>query len=175
PVPNPTIMPSRISSSAWSAACRLSWSLISIVTYQIQEFISSVLIIFKYAEHRTGDGNGILLFHATHDHTEVLGLDDDSHTSGTNFLIDGFGNLSRQPFLNLESPGVHVRYPRDFTQADNAPFRNISHVTFTKERKQVMLAKAEQLDVAHDDHFVVGHIEQSSIQQVIFIHPVTAR
>ena len=38
-----------------------------------------------------------------------------------------------------------------------------------------MLAKAEQLDVAHDDHFVVGHIEQSFIQQVILIHPVTAR
>src|SRR5206468_12222912 len=105
----------------------------------------------------------------------VLGLDDDSDTSWMSFMIDDFGTLRRQPLLNLEAPVVHVHEPRDFTQADNAPIGNISHMTFTKERKQVMLAKAEQLDVAHDDHYVVGHIEQSSIQQLILIHPVTTR
>jgi hypothetical protein len=42
----------------------------------------------------------------------------------------------------------------DLAQADNATVRNVADVTLAEERKQVMLAETERLDVPDDDHFV---------------------
>lgn len=47
-------------------------------------------------------------------------------------------------------------------------------MTFAEEREQVMFAEAEHFDILYDHHFVVGHIEHGSIQQLIRILLVTA-
>src|SRR2546425_688953 len=143
-------------------------------TYQIQEFVSSVLIVFEGAGHRTGHGYRVLLLDAAHDHAEVLRLNDYGHAARMNFFINRICNLSSQPLLHLKASGIHVHQPRYLAQADDTAIWNVPYMAFSEERKQMMLAQAEELDVSNDNHFVISDIEQSLVQQIIRVHPVTA-
>ena len=84
---------------------------------EIQELGSRVLIVLECSQHRTGYSHRVLLLDTAHDHTQVLGLDNDANASGADLRIDGLSDLHRQPFLNLESAGVHIDQPGNLTQA----------------------------------------------------------
>ena len=144
------------------------------MTCQIQEFVSSILIILEGTKHGAGHGDRILLFHAAHDHAKMLGFDDDRHATRMDFLFNRFSNLRRQSLLNLKSPGVHIHEPRYLAQADDAAVWNLPHMAFAEERKQMMLAQTEQLDVPNDDHFVVGNVEHCLVQKLVGVHLVAA-
>ena len=49
------------------------------VMQKIEEFVASVLIVLKAAQHRTGDGDGILFFNSSHDHAQMLRFDDNCY------------------------------------------------------------------------------------------------
>ena len=44
----------------------------------------------------------MLLFHAAHHHAEMASFDDDAHALRLDYLLDGFGNLGGEAFLNLQ-------------------------------------------------------------------------
>src|SRR2546428_359253 len=128
------------------------------MTHEIQKFVPRILILLEDAVHGTGNGYRILLFHAPHDHAEMLRLDDNGDPARVNLFVDRFRDLGRQPLLNLKPPGVHVDQPWNFAQADHAAVRNVPDMAFAEKWKQVMLAEAEKLNVADDDHLVISDI-----------------
>lgn len=75
---------------------------------EVEEFVACIQIILEATEHRTGNGNGILLFDSSHDHAQMLGFDHDSHAFGGDFVIDGIGDLHCESFLHLESSREHI-------------------------------------------------------------------
>src|ERR1051326_4137505 len=116
------------------------------LVYEIQEFVPGVLIVFKGADHRTGDRYRILFLDAPHNHAQVLRFNHDGDAARVNLLIDRVRNLRRQSLLNLKPPGIHIHQPRDLAQSDYAPVWDIPHMALPEEREQVMLAQAEQFD-----------------------------
>lgn len=141
---------------------------------QVEEFVSSVLIVFERSKHGAGHRNRVLLLNAAHDHAQMLGFDDDGNALRTDLLVDGFGNLHRQTFLHLKPPRVHVHQAGNLAQTDDAAVGDIRDVAFAEERKQMVLAKAEHLDVFDDNHLIVCDIEQCRVQQLLRIHAVSA-
>ena len=132
--------------------------------YQRQEFCPGFLFVAEAAQHGRGHGGRVLLLYATHHHAEVPRFDDHAHALGLNHLLDRFGNLGSQPFLNLQPPRKKFDQAWNFAQANHFSIRNISDVYLPEERQHVMLAEAEHFDVFHDDHFVVANREQSALQ-----------
>src|SRR6266513_5982802 len=121
---------------------------------QIQKFVARVLILLEYAEHGTGNGDGVLFLYTAHDHAEMLRLDDDGDAARMDLFIDGFRDLRRQPFLNLQAAREHIHEALNLAQADDAAVRDVSDVGLAEKRQQMMLAQAEHLDVPDNDHFV---------------------
>ena len=87
-------------------------------------------------------------------------LDDDADPRGLEDPVDRVRDLLGQPFLNLKPPGVHLHDPRQLRQADDAAVGNVRDVRATKEWKQMVLAQAVQLDVAHHDHVLMLFVEE---------------
>jgi len=141
---------------------------------KIEEFVASIQVVFEAAQHRTGNRDGILFFNSSHDHAQMLRFDDNSDALGADLVVDGVGDLHGETFLHLEPPCKHVHEPWNLAQANDFPIGNVCHMTLAEEREHVVFAKAENLDILHDHHFVVCDIEHGSIQQLVRILLVTA-
>jgi hypothetical protein len=146
-----------------------------LIPHQVQKLVPRVLIVFEGTQHRARYGHGILLLDPAHDHAQVLCFDDDCHSTGMNLVIDRVGYLRGQAFLHLKASCEHVHEARYLTEADNTSVRYVSNVALAKERQQMVFAQAENFNIPYDDHFVVSNIEQCLVQELIRIHPVTAR
>src|SRR4051812_35746055 len=107
----------------------------------------------------------MLLFHSSHHHAEVTGLDDYADALRLNYLLNGFGDLCREAFLNLQTTRKEFDQAWNFTEPDHLSIRDISDVHFAEEWKHVMFAEAEHLNVFDDDHLVVRHREQGALEQ----------
>src|SRR5437868_14857621 len=92
-------------------------------------------------------------------------FDDYTHALRLDYLLDRFGNLGGEAFLNLQPPRKKFDQAWNFAQANHFSIRNISDVYLPEERQHVMLAQAEHFDVFHDNHFVVANRKQSALQQ----------
>src|SRR5579862_735077 len=138
-------------------------------SHQSQELGARLIAITKNTQHRRSHRNGILFFDAPHNHAEVARFDHHTHALGLDFFHDGFGNLSGQTFLNLKAARKGVDEPGNFTETDDSVGGYVSHVATPEKRQQMMLAHAEYFDVLYDHHFVVGDVEQGSIQDLIHI------
>src|SRR5450755_1600711 len=106
----------------------------------------------------------MLFLHATHHHAEMARLDHDSHTLWLDSLLNGLRNLSRKPFLNLQTPREDFDQPGNFAQADYFAVRDVGYVDLTKKRQNVMLTQAEHLHVFDDHHLVISHSEQGFLE-----------
>src|ERR1039458_8161205 len=65
-------------------------------------------------------------------------------------------------------------YARNLAQPDHLLLWQVGHVHLAVERQHVVLAQAEELDVPHHHHFVVLHLVQRSIQNLLDVHSKTA-
>src|SRR5579862_4212063 len=70
---------------------------------QRQEFAARLFFITEAAQHRTGNGCGVLLFDAAHHHAEMARFNHHSHALRLDYLLDGLGNLRCQALLNLQA------------------------------------------------------------------------
>ena len=86
---------------------------------------------------------------------------------GLSKILHGFGDLLRQPLLNLQAAREHVHDARNFAEADHLLVRQIGHVNLAEERQHVMLAHAEELDVLHDHDLVVFHVEERAVDDFV--------
>ena len=122
---------------------------------KIEEFVARVQIVFKAAQHRTGNSNGILFFNPSHDHAQMLSFDDNSNSFRADFVVYGIRDLHRKPLLHLKSASIHVDEPWNLAKADDFSVGNVRDVTLAEERQDVMLAEAVEIDVLDDHHLVV--------------------
>src|SRR5271154_3901985 len=125
-------------------------------------------------KHRAGHSLPVLLFHTTHLHTKMPRLDNHANTFRTDLFLNRRSNLAGKPLLNLQTPREHIDEARYFAQADNALVRQIRHVALPKKRQQMVLAEAEELNVLHHHHFVIGNAKRGAIQNVFRVLQIAA-
>jgi hypothetical protein len=105
----------------------------------------------------------------------VRGLHDDRDPQRLDLLPDRFGDLVRQPLLDLQAPREDLDEPRDLAEADHLPVREVGDVAAAEERQQVVLAQAVEVDVADDHHLVVVDGEQRVVEHRIDVGLIAAR
>src|SRR5260370_2273038 len=141
---------------------------------QREKLVARLLIVTESAEHSAGHCRTMLLLHAAHLHTEMAGLDNQANTVRSDFFLDGLGDLAGHALLNLQAARKHVDHAGDLAEPQNTFVRQIGHVGLAEERQKVMFAEAEEFDVLHDDHLIVGHTKRSAVQYMIQVQVVTA-
>src|SRR5581483_3420587 len=81
---------------------------------QGEKFLARFLLVAEAAQHGRGHSGGMLLLDATHHHAKVAGFDDNADALRFNDVLDGFGDLGCQPFLNLQAPRENLDEARNF-------------------------------------------------------------
>src|SRR5688500_2192238 len=104
--------------------------------------------------HGGSDHRRLLLLHPTHHRAQMRGLHDARDALRLEPLHEEVGDLDREPLLHLESMRVHVDDAWDLRQPDHPALRQVADVRLADERQQVVIAQAEDLYVAHDEHHV---------------------
>src|SRR5215472_8292471 len=139
-----------------------------------EKFVAGLLVFAEGAEHGAGDGGGLLLFDATHDHAEMAGFDDDANAFGAELFFDGAGDLISEALLNLQAAGVHVDEARDFAEAEDFFLWNVGDMAAPEEGEQMMFAEAVELDVFDHDHFVVADGESGAVENGVGVLTIAA-
>jgi len=116
----------------------------------------------------------VLFFDAAHHHAEMAGLDDYANALRLDYFLDGFGDLSGEALLNLQTAGENFDEARNFAEADYFAVGNVGDVHFAEEGQHVVLAEAEHFDVLDDDHFVVGDGEERAFEQSFGVFGIAA-
>src|SRR5581483_3562782 len=137
-----------------------------------EELLAGLLLLAEDAEHGGGDGGGVLLFHAAHHHAEVTRLNDHADALRLDDPLDGLGDLGGKAFLHLQASREDVHQSGELAEANHFAARNVGDVHLPVKRQEMMLAKAEHLDVLNDHHLVIVHREESTPQQAVRIFVV---
>src|SRR5260370_32057085 len=103
---------SRLPRANVSTQARVSRSL-----YQREEFVARGLVFAEAAEHRAGDGAGVLFFDAAHHHAEMLSLAQHTDAARGNGVGDGGSERLGHAFLYLQPGPGHIYHTRDCSQA----------------------------------------------------------
>src|SRR5215470_10861632 len=109
----------------------------------------------------------MLLLDAAHHHAEMAGFDDYAYALRVDGFLNRLGDLRGETFLDLQTPRENFDQPRNLAQTNYFALRDVGDVNFAKKGQQVVLAKAEHLDVFHDHHFVVADSEKGFLQQCV--------
>ena len=139
-----------------------------------KELVAGLLVVTETAKHGAGHRLAMLLFDAAHLHAKMTRLNDHADTFGADLFLNSRSDLTRQALLNLQTPREHVDKTRDFAEADDALVGKIRHVALAKKRQQVVFAEAEELDVFHNHHFVIGNAKRGAIEDVLRVLVVAA-
>lgn len=75
--------------------------------------------------------------------------------AGIQFLHHQIGDLLRHPLLHLRPFRDDLHDAGQLAQADDLAVRDIGDVGLAEERQQMVFAHAFEVDVLHEDHFVV--------------------
>ncbi len=130
-------------------------------------------VVPEYTQHGGGLHLGVLLFHAPHHHTEVLGLNNDPHSFGPGEFHHRIGNLGGEVFLNLQAPGKDIDDTRHFGQTNHFAVRDLGHVTLTDKRQHMVFTHGVQLDVLNNDHLAVIAAENSDFHDPVQVFVLT--
>src|SRR5690606_2971837 len=83
-------------------------------------------------ECRSG-GNRILFLNASHCHTHMLTLNDNSNTCWIQCLLDTVSDFVCQTFLNLKTTCKSIYHTWNLTQSYNMTIWNIRNMGFTEK------------------------------------------
>ena len=86
---------------------------------------------------------------------------------GVGHLLNRFGDLPGEVFLDLQATGEHVDDARDLRQAEHFAGGDVGDVGLADEGQQVVLAQRIQLDVLDDHHLVVVGGEQRAVDDLV--------
>src|SRR5438094_911323 len=87
----------------------------------------------------------------------------DANAARLKQILDSVGHLLREAFLNLKPPGEHIHNPGYLAEPDHLRIGQVRDMHFAEKGKQMMLAHAEELDIAHNDEFVVLHVKKRAV------------
>src|SRR4051812_3580952 len=139
-----------------------------------QELVAGFTVVTKGPEHGARHGSGVLLFHSTHHHTEMARFANDSHAPRLQEFLDHLRYLLRHALLDLEASCKHIHDPWNLAQTDHFGVGQIRDMHFAKERQQVMLTHAEEFNVANNHEFVILHVEQCTVDDLVNVGGVPA-
>jgi hypothetical protein len=105
----------------------------------------------------------------------VPGLHDDTHPVRVQRVVEGLGDLLRQPLLHLKSAAEHFNNARYLAQADDLPVRDIRDMRPAEEWQHVVFAQAEKIDLLDDHHLAISFIENGAVQDFRHILAVAFR
>ncbi len=140
----------------------------------MQQFGASCGLLAEDAEHGARNGIASLFLHSAHHHAEVRGFDDDGDAVGFEDAHEFFGDLRCHPLLDLQAARVDVDDAGDFGEADDFSVGDVGDVRSPVKRQHMMLAHGEELDVAHDDDFVGGFMEEGLADDFVDVATVAA-
>ena len=86
---------------------------------------------------------------------------------GWSFSSMHLGDLHGEPLLHLQPPREHVDEARDLREAHHLALGNVGHVGLAEEGQEVVLAEAEDVDVADDHHLVVLDGEERLVEELV--------
>src|SRR3990172_9636411 len=87
--------------------------------------------------------------------------------------VDSFPYFRCHSFLNLQSARKHFNYAGQLAQSYYFAVRNISNLALSVERKHMVLAKTEEIDIFNNHHLIISLIENSAVKNCIDIFGVT--
>src|ERR1051326_6039305 len=109
----------------------------------------------------------MLLFNAAHHHAQVSRLNHHANALRIDSVLNGLSDLHRQTFLHLQAAGKDIDEARNLAQAQDLAVWDISDMNLAEKRKHVVLAEAEHLNVFHDHHFVIWHVKERALQDLV--------
>src|ERR1700757_3081459 len=136
---------------------------------QGEEFGAGFFGVAEAAQHRAGNGRGVLLFYAAHHHAEMARFDDHAHALRFDDLLDGLGDLRGEALLNLEAAREKFDEARNLAESNHAALGDVGDVHLAEKWQQMVLAQTEHLDVFDDHHLIVADGEQSSLEESLGI------
>jgi len=86
----------------------------------------------------------------------MYGIDHDANTPGFQDGLNTVGDLSRQFFLNLQSPGKRFDHACEFADADDFLVRQVADMCDADYRRHVVFAVRFESNIAQDDQFIVA-------------------
>src|SRR5215216_407366 len=105
--------------------------------------------VAKLAAYGAGNGLRARLADTPHGHTQVLALDHHDDTPWLQNALQSLRHLGGQPLLDLRALRVEVDQPGQLRQSGDpaVDVRDVTHVSHSGERHQMMLATTPDLDV----------------------------
>ena len=97
----------------------------------------------------------------------MLGFDNHCCTASACLLNQCGGNLVGQVLLYLQTPCIHINDACNLRETDHFAFRQVGDVALADKRQHVMLAHRIQLNILHNNHFVVVRFEHSAIDDIV--------
>lgn len=85
----------------------------------------------------------ILLLNASHLHAHVGALQHHCNPLRVECFLNTITDFNRQTFLNLQTTGERIHYPRNFAQPNDCPIRNIGNVRFSKKKGNMWCSHIE--------------------------------
>mmetsp|Transcript_1386 Transcript_1386/g.3030 ORF Transcript_1386/g.3030 Transcript_1386/m.3030 type:complete len:228 (-) Transcript_1386:134-817(-) len=122
--------------------------------HQVQELVAGAGIAFEVSEHARCHCGAVGLLNTPHSHAQVHTLNHDSDTMRVERFLQRGCNLLGQALLHLKPPRKELRHTHELGQTDHLAPREVGDVCSPVERDKMMLAHAEELDVAKHDHLV---------------------
>lgn len=121
-----------------------------------QEFLTGGQIFAECAEHPARHHRDPVLAYAAGGHAAVRRLHDDADPARLEDLIDGVGDLCRQPLLHLEPARERVHDAGELRDADDPVTGQIADMHSSADCRHVVLAAGLERDVAQNDDVVVA-------------------
>ena len=95
----------------------------------------------------------------------MFGHNHHGNTARLQGILNGIGDLSGHPPLNLKAFGKHVDDARELADTNNTPFRQVGDMRLANDRPDVVLAMRNEGDITkHDHHIVAVSFLKSSFQ-----------
>src|SRR5829696_3063629 len=118
--------------------------------------------VAKLAAYGAGNGLRARLADTPHGHAQVLALDHHDDTPWLQNALQSLRHLGGQPLLDLRALRVDVDQPGQLRQSGDpaVDVRDVTHVSHSGERHQMMLATTPDLDVLDQHEFVMADVEK---------------
>jgi len=109
-------------------------------------------------------------------HACMRPLDHDGHALRRQHAVPVIGDLGRHPLLDLKPLGVALDEPRELRNADDPIVRQIADVHPADDRRHVVLAMGDEVNVSHQHHLVIaGDLLECPLQELVGVVVISGK
>ena len=103
----------------------------------------------------------------------MLSLNNHSNSLWVHLLLNGVGDFLSEAFLDLQAPCKQFNETNHFAQANHLAGRQVTHMAFSEEGQEVVLAQTVNLNIPDNYHLVILDIKEGALENVLNILGVT--